>query len=75
MDKLLNFMSRKEPIVFYRLLGVALLIVGIVTAVMDKSFGGFTPIFWFLLAFASFLGVLCNQSYRAIRLLEDKKQK
>jgi hypothetical protein len=59
MEKLLKATSRKEFIVFLRLSGTASLIVGIVTAAMDKAFGGFTPIFWFLLAFAGFFGVLC----------------
>lgn len=35
---------------FSRCLALALLIVGIVTAAMDKTFGGFTPLYWFLLA-------------------------
>ena len=75
MDKLLNFMSRKELIVFYRFLGVASLIVGIITAAMGKAFGDWTPIYWFLLAFAAFSGVLCNELYRVILLLEGKKEK
>ena len=75
MDRLLNFMARKEPILFYRLLGVASLIVGIVTAAIGKAFGDWTPIYWFLLAFAGFSGVLCNELYRVILLLESKKNK
>jgi hypothetical protein len=73
MKTLLKTMARNEPIVCFRVLGVALLIVGIVTAAMDKPFGGWTPIYWFLLAFASFLGVLCNEVYRVILLMEGKK--
>jgi uncharacterized membrane protein YiaA len=39
-------------------LGVALLIVGIVTAAINTRFGGFTPILWFLSAFACYGGVM-----------------
>ena len=73
MEKLLKATSRTEFIVTLRLLGTASLIVGIITAAMDKSFGGWTPIFWFLLAFAGFFGVLCNELYRVIVLMEKKK--
>jgi hypothetical protein len=73
MEKLLKATSRNGFIVCLRLAGTASLIVGIVTAAMDKAFGGWTPIFWFLLAFAGFFGVLCNELYRVILLLEAKK--
>jgi Na+/alanine symporter len=35
---------------FIRLLGLACLVVGIVTAAMSRGFGGFTSIVWFLIA-------------------------
>jgi hypothetical protein len=73
MKTLLKFMSRNEPNICFRFLGVAMLIVGIVTASMDKAFGGWTPIYWFLLSFAAFFGVLCNELYRVVLLLESKK--
>ncbi len=38
-----------------RFLALALMIVGIVTAAMDKTFGGFTPLYWFLLAILWFI--------------------
>jgi hypothetical protein len=75
MEKLLKATSRTEYIVCLRLAGVASLVVGIVTAATDKAFGGWTPIFWFLLAFAGFFGVLCNELYRIILLLEGKKER
>ncbi len=74
MEKLLNFMSRSEPNICFRFLGVAMLIVGIITTAMDKSFGGWTPIYWFLLAFAAFFGVLCNELYQVILLMEKKRE-
>ena len=74
MEKLLKSMSRKEMIVCYRLLGVIMLIIGIVTAALNKVFGGWTSIYWFLLAFAAFFGVLCNELYRIILHFETKKE-
>ena len=38
-------------------LGDALLIVGIVTAAMKVTVAGFTPMSWFLLAIACYLGL------------------
>jgi hypothetical protein len=74
MKTLLKTMSRNEAIVCLRLASVTSLIVGIITAAADKVFGGWTPIFWFLLAFAGFFGVLCNELYRVIILMEKKKE-
>jgi hypothetical protein len=75
MKTLLKTMSRNEAIVCFRFLGVAMLIVGVVTAAVDKAFGGWTPIYWFLLSFAAFFGVICNELYRVILLLEGKKER
>jgi hypothetical protein len=73
MKTLLKTMSRNEAIMCYRLASVISLVIGIVTAAIDKAFGGWTPVFWFLLAFAGFFGVLCNELYRVILLMESKK--
>lgn len=75
MNMLLKFMSRNESIICFRFLGVAMLIIGVVTAAMDKSFGGWEPIYWFLLSFAAFFGVLCNELYRIILNLESNKER
>jgi hypothetical protein len=56
---------------FSRLLALALLIVGIVTAAMDKTFGGFTPLYWFLLAIFWFIIVACIEV--ALLRLDTKK--
>ena len=55
-------------------LGVVLLIVGIVTAAMKVSFGGFSPIYWFVLAFACYLGIIWVVLMRILARLESKTQ-
>ena len=47
--------------------------MGIVTAATDTSFGSWIPLYWFLLAFAGFLGVLCAQLLRVMLLMEAKE--
>ena len=66
---------RKRSIGHYfpRVLAIVLLIVGIVTAALDATFGGFTPIMWFLLALADLLIVICNEVLRIADLLQSKK--
>jgi hypothetical protein len=54
-----------------RCLAIAFLIVGIVTAAMDKTFGGFTPLYWFLLAIFWFIIVACIEV--ALLRLDTKK--
>ena len=55
-------------------LGVALLIVGIVTAALNKTFAGFTPIIWFLLALACYLGMIWVVLMRMLARLEGETQ-
>ena len=75
MEKLLRFTMRPAWIIFLRLLGVALLIVGIITAALNVTFGGFTPVLWLLLAFSAFLGVICGELFRILAILESKPLK
>ena len=56
-----------EPII------MALMIVGIVTAALDLSFGGFAPIFWFVLAFGWVLIIICMEVTMIRAFLECKK--
>jgi hypothetical protein len=55
MEKLMELVIRPWCVWCLTGFGKGLLIVGIVTATMNKSFGGFTPILWFLLALACYL--------------------
>jgi len=67
--------SKKQPIGHYipRYLAVVLLIVGIVTAALDATFGGFTPIMWFLLALVDVLIITCHEVMTIRISLESKK--
>ena len=56
-----------------RYLAVVLLIVGIVTAALNATFSGFTPIMWFLLALVDVLIITCHEVLMIRTLLESKK--
>jgi uncharacterized membrane protein YiaA len=56
-----------EPII------MALMIVGIITAALDLSFGGFAPIFWFVLTFGWVLIIVCMEVTMMRAFLERKK--
>lgn len=58
---------------FPRALAMVLLIVGIVTAALNVTFGGFTPIMWFLLALANLVIITCGEVLRIADFLESKK--
>ena len=58
---------------FPRILAIVLLIVGIVTAALNATFGGFTPVMWFLLALADLVIITCGEVLRIADLLESKK--
>jgi len=58
---------------FSRCLGLAMLIVGIITGAMDVSCGGFVPIYWFLMAIFWFIVVACTEV--ALLRLDTKKEK
>ena len=52
---------------------VIFLIVGIITATLNVTFGGFTPILWFLLAFWAILIIICMEVTMIRAYLESKK--
>jgi len=56
-----------EPII------MALMIMGIITGALDLSFGGFAPIFWFVLAFGWVLIIICMEVTMMRAFLERKK--
>lgn len=51
----------------------AWLIVGIVTAALNLTFGGFTPIMWFVLALWAVLVIICSEVTMLREFLEKKK--
>lgn len=55
-------------------IAMALLIVGIVTAAIDKNFGGFTPVTWFILAFGIILVIICMEVSMIRSFLESRKK-
>lgn len=52
---------------------VIFLIIGIITAVLNVTFGGFTPVLWFLLAFWAVLIIICMEVTMIRAFLESKK--
>ena len=52
---------------------MALLIVGIVTAALDVTFAGFTPIIWFVLSFGIILIIICMEISMIRAFLESRK--
>ena len=56
-----------------RYLVVVLVIVGIVTAALNATFGGFTPTTWFLLALIVLLIITCHEVLMIRTHLESKK--
>jgi len=64
MNMLMEFSTRPVTRMSLRLLGVAFVIVGIVSAAYDKSFAGFIPIIWFVMALCAFVGVICSTLFR-----------
>ena len=52
---------------------VIFLIVGIITAVFNVTFGGFTPVLWFLLTFWAVLIIICMEITMIRAYLERKK--
>jgi hypothetical protein len=58
---------------FPRILVGVLVIVGIVTAALNLTFGGFTPIMWFLLALVDLLIIICHEVMTIRISLQSKK--
>lgn len=55
-------------------LTMALLVVGIVTAAIDITLGGFTPIIWFILSFGVILIIICMEVSMIRAFLESRKK-
>ncbi len=54
---------------------MTLLVVGIITAVLDVTLSGFTPIIWFVLSFGVILVIICMEVSMIRAFLESRKQK
>jgi len=53
---------------------MALLIIGIVTAALDITLGGFTPLIWFVLSFGLILIIVCMEVSMIRAFLESRKK-
>jgi hypothetical protein len=58
--------------VFLRFLGTSVIAVGLVTAALNVTWAGFTPVLWFLGGIAAYLGVICNELAQIIARLDRK---
>jgi len=70
IEKFMRAMAQNRAIVFFRVLGLLLVMAGIVTAALNAAIAGFTPVLWVLLGICSFLGVVCHTLYRIVMVLE-----
>ena len=72
-----EYETEKKRVKLYRnifeTLVVIFLLAGIITAVLDVSFGGFTSMFWFLLSFWLVLIIICMEVTMIRAFLELKK--
>ena len=51
---------------------VTMLIVGVVTAALNATFGGFTPIMWFLIALLAIPIIVCTEVIQIREFLESR---
>ena len=72
-----QYEAQKKRVKLYRSIFEPLvaifLFVGIITAVLNVSFGGFSPAFWFLLVFWLVLVIICMEVTMIRAFLERKK--
>lgn len=54
---------------------MALFVVGIVTAALDITLSGFTPIIWFVLSFGVILIIICMEVSMIRAFLESRDKK
>ena len=52
---------------------IMMLIVRVVTAALNVTFGGFTPILWFVIAIVAILLIICTEGTRLREFLKSKK--
>jgi len=75
MDELTRLATHTWAMYYFGGLGDALVIVGIVSAVMDVTIAGFTPVLWFLLAIACYIGLIWVVALRILAHLESRTEK
>ncbi len=75
MVNLLKFTSKPVAILTFRILGLCLVITGLITALLNVTLGGLTPVIWILLGLSSFVGAICNTLFAIRDHLETKDQR
>ena len=68
--------EKKNITSYHNLLEIPLIIfffVGVITAALDFTLNGFTPIVWFLLSFWCVLVIICMETTMMRAALERKK--
>lgn len=71
MSRLVEFVTRQVWPFLLLVVGVGALVVGILEAVYDRTYGHLTPIMWFLLALAALVAMVCAALYRIEARLES----
>ena len=72
MEKPTKFFAHPALMWFWGSLGDALFVVGIVTGALKATIAGFTPISWFLMAIACYVGIVWSVAMRILIHLESK---
>jgi len=72
MDRLARLAIRPVFMWYFGIVGDILLVVGIVTAAMDLTVAGFTPMLWFLLGIACYLGMIWVVVLRILARMESQ---
>ncbi len=74
MDWLIKFWCRVDIFICGAgILGNVLLLIGLVTAALDISIAGFTPIVWILLAFILYVTMIFSAVLRIMTRLESRQ--
>ncbi len=73
-DALLKFWSRKEIFICGSgIVGNVFLLTGIITAALNTSIAGFTPVIWMLLAFILYVIMIFSVTLRIMTHLESQR--
>lgn len=72
MNGLMQYVTKPGMVWFYVGVGDTLLTIGIITAAMGLTLGGFAPVYWFLIAFACYLGMIWAVAMRILYRIESK---
>ncbi len=73
-DRLLKFWCQKRIFICASgIIGNVFLLIGIITAALNTSIAGFTPVVWILLAFILYVTMIFSTVLRIMTHLESKR--